>query len=333
MRKGNTIYRALKKETAGVVVRDAPLAPLTTFHLGGAADLLVVPRTVDDVLIAVAACRERELPLYVMGAGSNLIVPDEGVRGVVLRLPSRTPACGAEGEPRLSSVPWQRRAAGQGLCGMTLGDGVIVAQGGATDPELAEFALAHSVPGYEWIYDLPGSVGGAVFMNAGNSDGEMQERLVSVRWVTPEGELRRAEPKELEFGYRTSLFHREPAIIVEAVLKADVRGSEGRIYAKMQRIKAVRRSKFPARLLCAGSIFKRPPGHYAGKLIEDAGLGGLRVGDAMVAHEHKGFIINAGNATAADVTGLIELVRARVLEDSGITLETEVELFSQRRFV
>ena len=252
-----------------------------------------------------------------------------------MRLPARTPAYTKEAESRVSGAPWQwqRRPEGRGLSALRLEGDVIIAQAGVTDPELAEFALAHSIPGFEWLYDLPGSVGGAVLMNAGNNEGEMQERLVSVRWVTPEGELRRAEPKELEFGYRTSLFHREPAIIVEAVLKADVRGSEGRIYAKMQRIKAVRRSKFPARLLCAGSIFKRPPGHYAGKLIEDAGLGGLRVGDAMVAHEHKGFIINAGNATAADVTGLIELVRARVLEDSGITLETEVELFSQRRFV
>jgi len=316
-----------------VVVRNAPLAPLTTFALGGNADLLVVPRTVADVVTVVQACRELEQPLYVMGAGSNLIVPDDGVRGVVLRLPARTPACNAEEEKRLSGQSWQRRPEGQGLNAISMGDGTITAQAGVTDPELAEFALAHSIPGYEWIFDLPGSVGGAVFMNAGNNEGEMQERLLSVRWVSPEGELCEAGAEELEFGYRNSIFHRRPGIIVDAVLKADIRGSDGRIYAKMQRIKAVRRSKFPARLLCAGSIFKRPPGHYAGKLIEDAGLGGLRVGDAVVAEEHKGFIINAGNATAADVTGLIQLVRERVLEASGVALETEVELFSKRRFL
>ena len=326
-------YKALKKEIAGVVVRNALLAPLTTFALGGKADLLVVPRTVEDVVTVVAACRGSGTPLYVMGAGSNLIVPDDGVRGVVLRLPSRTPACNTEEEKRLSGQSWQRRPEGQGLSSMSMGDGVITAQAGVTDPELAEFALAHSVPGYEWVYDLPGSVGGAVFMNAGNNEGEMQERLLSVRWVTPEGELCEAGPEQLDFGYRASVFHRRPGIIVETKLKADVRGSDGRIYAKMQRIKAVRRSKFPPRLLCAGSIFKRPPGHYAGKLIEDAGLGGLRVGDALVAEEHKGFIINAGNATATDVTGLIQLVRERVLEASGVELETEVELFSTRRFV
>lgn len=324
---------SLRCDTASHVVVDAPLAPLTTFGVGGNADLLVVPTVVEDVVFTVQACRKHGVALRVMGAGSNLIVPDEGIRGVVLRLPSSAPVCRADGrwlEAQSEALP---DGLARGLGHIVMHDDRWVVGAGVTDPALAHLAWLKGITGFEWMYDIPGSIGGAVFMNAGNSDGEMSHGLISARWVDPEGRLHDWTARQLDMSYRHTVFHDRPGLVVEATLRADTPASRESIRAEMDRIRDLRRSKFPGQLLCAGSIFKRPPGHYAGKLIEDAGLGGLRIGDAMVAHEHKGFIINMGNATASDLLQLIELVRTRVLDHSGVLLQTEVDVFGQRPFV
>ncbi len=284
-----------------------PLAAYTTFGIGGPADLLIEPRTEEEVRWVVEECGASEVPLYVMGAGSNLVVPDDGVRGVVLRTAGAMTASKLVGE-------------------------VIECEAGVCDADLAKRALEWSVTGFEWIYDIPGSVGGAVYMNAGNNDGEMKDSIVSVRWLDQRGCLREGSVEQLEMGYRTSVFHREPGLVLWTALKA-VRGEPAEIREKMDSIKALRHSKFPAEALCAGSVFKRPQGHYAGKLIEDAGCGGLRIGDAMVSQKHKGFIVNTGSATAEQVIELIDRVRQTVMERFGVELQPEVELFTRKRFL
>ena len=279
--------------------KDVSLAQLTTFCIGGAADLVVEPALVTDVASTLQICAEHSVPLYVLGAGSNVIAPDEGIRGVVLRL------AGA-------------------LRGLSLQEDLLVCQAGVLDETLAEFCLGRGITGFEWIYDIPGSVGGAVFMNAGNNDGEIKDSLVNATWITPDGETVSGPATALDLGYRASRFHSDPAIVVEATFSLPGRAPMAEIEQRMRSIRALRQSKFPEETLCAGSIFKRPPGNFAGRLIEQAGCGGMSVGGARVSHKHKGFIVNTGNATAADVLALIERVRQRVLEHSGIELTTEV---------
>jgi UDP-N-acetylmuramate dehydrogenase len=311
----------LRGVLAGHVEVGAALAPLTTFGIGGPADVLVVPDCEDDVRLTIRVCTEMHVPLYVMGAGSNVLVPDDGMRGVVLRLSPWPSAC-ADVEGRKA----------RGLTRLAALDGTFVAGAGVTDERLAEFALQHGVTGFEWIYDIPGSVGGAVYMNAGNNDGEMKGNLVSVRWVDVAGAVHDTPVGELEMGYRTSRFQRGRGLVLEATLSASRHAAPEAIRAEMDRIRALRKSKFPEQTLCAGSIFKRPTGHFAGRLIEEAGLGGERVGGAMVSHKHKGFIVNMGGATAADVLALMQRVRERVQATSGVLLDPEVELLTDRRF-
>lgn len=294
--------KRLQGELSCPVATAVPLAPLNTFGIGGPAACVVSPRGVADVSTTLLLCRQERVPLYVLGAGSNIIVPDDGIPGVVLRL-------------------------ADALSEISLDQGLIRAAGGALDGRLSEFAWSHCMVGFEWVYDIPGSVGGAVYMNAGNNDGEIQDILVEVTWVAPDGSIHRSGAEELELGYRTSRFQRSPGIIVEALFKPLGTDDGAAILGRMEAIRALRQSKFPPETLCAGSIFKRPPGHYAGKLIEDAGCGGMRVGGALVSPKHKGFIVNTGGATATDVLELIARVKARVLEESGVQLTTEVVAF------
>ncbi len=297
-----TLIKRLQSELSCPVATEVPLSPLNTFGIGGPAACLVSPRQVEDISAAMQLCHEERIPLYVLGAGSNIIVPDDGIDGVVLHL-------------------------ADSLSEISLESGLIRAAGGVLDSKLSQFAWHHGLTGFEWIYDIPGSVGGAVFMNAGNNDGEISETVAEVTWVAPDGTVHRSGLPELGLGYRKSRFQRSPGIIVEAIFEPLGSDDQGAIRGRMDAIQAVRQSKFPPETLCAGSIFKRPPGHYAGRLIEEAGCGGMRVGGALVSQKHKGFIVNTGGATAADVLELISRVKARVLADSGVLLTTEVVSF------
>jgi UDP-N-acetylmuramate dehydrogenase len=297
-----SIITHLRERLVCPVAAEVPLSPLNTFGIGGAASCVVSPRGVEDVCETLAICRAEGVALYVLGAGSNIIVPDEGIDGVVLHL-------------------------ADSLSDISLENGVIRASGGVLDGKLSEFAWEHRLTGFEWIFDIPGSVGGAVFMNAGNNDGEISETVTQVTWVALDGSVRVSNLEELELGYRSSRFHRSPGIIVEALFEPLGSDDPAEIRARMDSIQTVRQSKFPPETLCAGSIFKRPPGHYAGKLIEEAGCGGMCVGGALVSQKHKGFIVNTGEATATDVLELIARVKARVLADSGVALTTEVVSF------
>jgi UDP-N-acetylmuramate dehydrogenase len=292
----------LRDRLACPVTPEVPLSPLNTFGIGGPAACVVSPHSVEDVCESLAVCREEGKCLYVLGAGSNVIVPDEGIDGVVLHL-------------------------GDTLSEISLENGVIRAAGGVLDGKLSEFAWGHQLTGFEWIFDIPGSIGGAVYMNAGNNDGEISETVTQVTWVGPDGSVQVSQLQELELGYRRSRFHGSPGIIVEALFEPLGSDDPADIRDRMDSIQAVRQSKFPPETLCAGSIFKRPPGHFAGRLIEEAGCGGMCVGGALVSQKHKGFIVNTGDATATDVLELIARVKARVLADSGVTLTTEVVSF------
>lgn len=296
------LFSVLSSELAGSVDAEVPLRALNTFELGGAARLLVVPAGVEDIVATLTICRNGGVALYVLGAGSNILVPDEGVDGVVLRLPG-------------------------GLTGIELRDGLVEVEAGVLDRDLAEFACLRGLAGFEWICDIPGSVGGAIFMNAGNNDGDARERLESVTILWADGRRGTLTADECLLSYRHSRFQEEPAIILSARFRPAGRDLPEAIAGRMEAIRQLRRSKFPLEQRCAGSVFKRPPGHFAGRLIEEAGCGGMRVGGAEVANRHKGFIVNTGGATAAQVKELIELVRRRVFDHSGIWLEPEVAEF------
>jgi UDP-N-acetylmuramate dehydrogenase len=297
------IARDLAGRLKGTVDASVPLKSLNTFGIGGNAALLVRPHDEEDIFNTLLLARDSETPLYLLGGGSNIIVPDEGINGIVLHL-------------------------AQSFAHVSLSAGTIVAQAGLTDEGLAEFALAQELTGFEWIFDIPGSVGGAVFMNAGNNDGEMADSIKSVRWMDGTGEIHCTQVEGLQLDYRSSMFQSEPGIILEVILTAPGQSDPAAIQKKMVDIRALRQSRFPPETLCAGSIFKRPPGHYAGRLIEEAGCGGMQVGNALVSDKHKGFIVNIGGATATDVVELIEKVKKRVYSNSGIRLSTEVEKFS-----
>jgi len=298
----------LRVRIAGELRVDEPLAKHTTFCIGGPADLLVLPASVDDVRFAMDWCLAEDVPLFLLGGGSNVLTPDEGLRGMVL-------------------------CTRPGLAALREEGGGIVAGAGVEDPVLAGFARDRGWTGFEWIDDLPGTVGGAVFMNAGNNDGEILKNTVSVTWLDREGTLHTAGREALEYGYRTSRFHRDPGCVVEARLRPLGEASPATIDARMSEIRAERNNKFPPETMCAGSVFKRPPGDYAGRLIEASGCGGMRSGGAKVSEKHKGFIVNTGGATAEDVMSLVSRVRARVREDSGVELQREMEVFGTRRFL
>ncbi|MBM4354973.1 MAG: FAD-binding protein [Deltaproteobacteria bacterium] len=218
----------LVSEVRGRVQEDAPLAPLTTFCIGGPARLLVAPADEGDIVTVLSFCRSTGAPLYVLGGGSNVLVPDEGVEGVVLR------TAGA-------------------LDRLAVEDGLIVAGAGVGDERLSEFALGLSHTGFEWIFDIPGTVGGAVYMNAGNSDGEMKDGLVRVRWLAPDGKGCEGDAASLDLGYRASRFQERPGIIVKAWLRLGARDDAGAIRGRMEAIRDLRsRSGVPGR--CSGGL-------------------------------------------------------------------------------
>ena len=282
------------------IKKEEPLSRHTTFRVGGAAEYFVMP-AIAQVPDVVALCRQYEMPLTVIGNGSNLLVSDEGLEGVVLEL-------------------------GKAASGIRILDGEDLAvQAGTLLSETAAFAAKNGLSGMEFAAGIPGSVGGAVVMNAGAYGGEMKDILSGVRVLTTEGEIKVRPAEELELSYRHSRMMDEQEIVLEARLNL-TQGSENVIRARMDELRKKRVEKQPLEYPSAGSTFKRPEGYFAGKLIEDAGLRGFRVGDAQVSEKHCGFVINRGEATAAQILELMQRVQERVKENSGVDLEPEVRL-------
>lgn len=278
------------------ILYDEPMARHTTFRIGGPADVFLRPRSADALCAAIVTARAQDIPCAVIGNGSNLLAPDGGIHGVVV-------CTGA-------------------LCDIQMQGNTVTAGAGALLSRVARAAQGSGLSGMEFAAGIPGSAGGAVFMNAGAYEGQMADIVQEVTYLDETGALRIAT--NCGFGYRTSVFKQHPAwTILSAVL--ELRPDDpARIRTRMDDLAFRRRDKQPIDLPSAGSTFKRPAGHFAGKLIEEAGLRGMAVGGAQVSEKHAGFIVNRGGATCADVRELIALVQRTVLEKFGIELECEV---------
>ena len=278
-----------------------PMSRHTSFKVGGPADVLADPSEPEHVRALRSFALRVDAAFTVIGAGTNIIVRDGGIRGVVCRI-----------GPAMSRVTVNRR------------DLELTVQGGALVRRVCLEAADASLSGIEWAIGIPGTVGGAVCMNAGAHGGCMADVVIEALTIGPDAGLRTWAHDEIGFGYRTTALQGTGHVVLEVKLTLAM-GHEASIRARHEEILALRRDSQPLDLPSAGSVFKRPHGDYAGRLIEAAGLKGTaRVGGAMVSDKHAGFIVNTGNATAADVIALVEHVRDRVREHSGVTLETEV---------
>ena len=275
----------------------------TTFRLGGAADYFLSPEKAEQVAELIHICREENISYFILGNGSNLLVSDRGYRGTVIQIFKNMNDIRVEGTK-------------------------IVAGAGALLSKVANEAAAAGLGGMEFAAGIPGSIGGAVTMNAGAYGGEMKDILESVKVIDPEGMMHTLSVEELDLSYRHSCIMEKGGIVVEATIKLEKKPEE-EIRAQMADLRNRRVEKQPLEYPSAGSTFKRPEGYFAGKLIMDAGLRGYTVGGAQVSEKHCGFVINHANATAADVRQLMQDVKEKVKEQFGVELEPEVKMIGE----
>ncbi len=280
------------------VLVDEPMSEHTTFKIGGPADLFVTPDDADEIAEVLEACRAAEVPYFVLGCGSDLLVSDEGYRGVIISLT-------------------------EGLVGVTVDGKEMSCQAGVGLREASEMACELGLSGLEFACGIPGSIGGACFMNAGAYGGCMADVLKSVRVLLADGSVDTLGVDELNLGYRKSRIADEGMVVLSATF-ALKKGEPEEIRATMDELTRKREEKQPLELPSAGSTFKRPEGYFAGKLITDAGLKGWQSGGAAVSKKHAGFVVNVGGATAADVHAVIEHVQDEVERQFGVRLQPEV---------
>lgn len=285
------------------ILIDEPMSRHTTFKTGGPARLFIRPVTIDELVACFKAVKKSGRDFFFLGNGSNLLVSDKGYDGVIISL---------AGLNRLSVTE----------------DTKILADAGALNSSIAALARDNELTGFEFAAGIPGTIGGAMIMNAGAYDGEMKMIVERVTVLTPEGKLELFSNEAMEFGYRTSAIKGKGYCVLEVLLSLR-KGNKDEIAAKMTDLALRRKEKQPLEFSSAGSTFKRPQGYFAGKLIEDAGLRGYTVGGAKVSDKHCGFVINSGNATSADVYKVISDVKEKVLENSGVTLEPEVIMLGE----
>lgn len=282
---------------------DEPMKNHISFKVGGKADIFFEPSSIRELIEFIKYVKENNIPHIIMGNGTNMLVSDDGVRGAVVKL-----------GPKLSSIE--------------VIDDSIIAQCGAILLEVSKIAAANSLTGLEFASGIPGSIGGAITMNAGAYGKEMKDVLEEVEVLDSNLEYKVLQNKEMEFGYRKSAVEKNNYIVLGAKLKL-MKGNKADIKALMEEYDERRRSKQPLELPSAGSVFKRPEGHFAGKLIEDCGLRGYQIGGAQVSNKHCGFIVNTGNATARDIISLIRHVQATVKMKFGIDMQTEVKIVGE----
>ena len=292
---GKKLLSILKEEQ---VKKDEPMKSHTTFRVGGPADYFVTPQTAEEVAKVIEACTQEKVPYYIVGNGSNLLVSDKGYEGVIIQIYKQMNQVKVEGAQ-------------------------IHAQAGALLSMIAKRALDAELTGFEFAAGIPGTLGGACVMNAGAYGGTISDVLLYARVITKENGILELTPEELELGYRTSNIEKNGYIVSSVVLKMK-KGNPEEIKALIADFTERRKSKQPLEYPSAGSTFKRPEGYFAGKLIGDAGLRGFRVGDAQVSEKHCGFVINRGNASAAEIMELMRQVEDKVEENSGVRLEAEV---------
>ena len=280
-----------------------PMSSHTSFRIGGPADMFASVKSAGELSALIRLANAENIPYMVMGNGSNMLVSDKGIRGLVIQI-------------------------GRGLSDVSIEGEEISAGAGVMLSRLAACAARDSLAGLEEISGIPGTLGGAVFMNAGAYGGEIKDVVKTVTYIDDAGDSHTVSGDDCGFGYRRSIFSDGGKYIVSAVLSLH-RGSESDIRSAMEEYSRRRNEKQPLSQPSAGSTFKRPEGYFAGKLIQDAGLMGYSVGGAMVSDKHAGFVVNKGGATAEDVLKLIEHIQAAVMEKFGVKLEPEVRLIGE----
>ena len=282
---------------------DEPMSRHTTFRIGGNADYFVKPGNADEVAAVIVVCREYNIPYFILGNGSNLLVSDDGYRGMIINIMDNMDSVTVDGR-------------------------IITAQAGAMLVRVSVMARDNALTGLEFASGIPGTIGGAVYMNAGAYGGEMKNVVKTVRAIDEYGRIYELDSEKMDFSYRHSIVEERKLIVLEVTLELE-HGSREAIDDRMKELAEARRSKQPLEYPSAGSTFKRPEGYFAGKLITDAGLRGYSVGGAQVAEKHCGFVINKGGATASDVVELIRDVQHDVDDKFGVTLEPEVKMLGE----
>lgn len=295
----NKLMQIVSKENIAV---DKPLKEYTYTRLGGCADFFVTPETYEEVRQVVLLAKEESIPFTLLGNGSNLIIRDGGIRGIVLNL------------GKLNAIEVK--------------EDQLIAQSGARIIQASQVAMHHKLTGLEFACGIPGSVGGALFMNAGAYGGEVKDVLESTLVVDRNGTMKRLLTEDLNLQYRSSNIPEKGYIVLEATFSLKF-GDQKKIKAKMDDLTFKRESKQPLEYPSCGSVFKRPPGHYAGKLIQDSGLQGKQIGGAKVSSKHAGFIVNVDGCTAKEYIALIHYVQKKVKEKFGVTLEREVRIIGE----
>ena len=285
------------------VIEDYPMKEVTSFQIGGPVDYFVEPRSEEELKDVIVSVERDEMPWMIMGKGTNMVVSDKGIRGAVIRL-----------ENYFSDVR---------VDGMR-----VIAQSGASMKKVAEAACEASLTGLEFAHGIPGAVGGAMTMNAGAYGGEMKDVVESVKVMYHDGTTEVIPGDQMDFRYRNSRVYDEKLVVLEATFLLQ-RGEQAEIQSQMDELWNRRVSKQPLEYPSAGSTFKRPVGYFAGQLIDQAGLRGLKHGGAQVSEKHCGFVINCGGATCKDVVELIRTVQEAVYEKHGVELETEVKVLGE----
>lgn len=301
----NGVLGILEKTVAKErILLDEPMKNHTSFKIGGPADFLVLPEKTEEITETVKALKKARVPYMIIGNASNLLVRDKGIRGVVIKL-------------------------GESYNHVRIEGTRVTAESGVLLSRLAKRIAKASLKGFEFASGIPGSLGGAVFMNAGAYGGEMKDVVTAVTALNEQGEIITLKNEQLEMRYRNSILQDKNYAVLEVEMELE-KGDQEEIYEKIRELDQKRTTKQPIHLPSAGSVFKRPEGYFAGKLIQDSGLKGCRIGGAEVSTLHCGFIVNQGGATAQDVIDLVEKVQKTVIEKFGVELERELRIIGEK---
>lgn len=298
--KKNEIFELFKDIDVKEILFDEPMKNHTSFKIGGPADIMLIPDTKEEIVESVKYCRDKDIPYFVMGNGTNLLVKDTGIRGAVIKI-------------------------GNGFKKVDIVDNRVYCESGILLSALSKYALRESLTGLEFASGIPGTIGGAITMNAGAYDGEMKDIVTKVIALDKDNNIIELDGKDMNFRYRGSRVVDEGLIVLGVELELE-KGEYSAIEERMKDLTHQRTSKQPLEFASGGSTFKRPTGYYAGKLIDDAGLRGLRHRDAQVSEKHCGFVINVGEATFEDVSTLIKTVQKIVKDKFDVSLETEIKI-------
>lgn len=297
------MIQIFKDKNIGDILIDEPMKNHTSFKIGGPVDIMIIPHSEEQIVETIKLCGENNIPFFVMGNGSNLLIKDGGIRGVVVKI-------------------------NEGFNDIEIKDDKIYCQSGALLTATSRRAMNGSLTGIEFANGIPGTIGGAVTMNAGAYGGEMKDIITKVRVLDKDNNIKEYSNEEMNFRYRGSKVVDEGLIVLGVEFQLQ-HGNFEEIKETMRDLTHQRTSKQPLELPSGGSTFKRPPGYFAGKLIDDSGLRGLKYGGAQVSEKHCGFIVNIDNADCKDVLGLIAVVQKTVRDNYGVELEREIKLIGE----